>query len=190
MFDADCDLAAVVYAPDEDPDEVLRSFVRGLQEQGRRVVGMIQEGRHCTGGPVLAGTFIHDGRRIRLDQDLGSCAQSCRLDPAQLMAAGVEIAAAIAPDTDLLVVNRFGKLEEHGRGLGFLIEQALEADIPVVVAVAQGRFSEWIRYAAGMSVRLPCDVGSLLAWWRARSSDAGARAADMAARDSICALVK
>ena len=50
-----------------------------------------------------------------------------------------------------------------------MIERALDADIPVVIAVSSASFADWIKFADGMSVKLRCDRASLDAWWRAVS---------------------
>jgi len=63
--------------------------------------------------------------------------------------------------------------EREGKGLSHLIERALSADIPVVIAVPSHRFAEWIKFADGMSVKLRCDRGSLDAWWCAVSACSG-----------------
>jgi hypothetical protein len=47
-----------------------------------------------------------------------------------------------------------------------LIDFALEADIPVLIAVPERRFSDWIRFSDGMNVRLPCRREALDLWWR------------------------
>ena len=43
---------------------------------------------------------------------------------------------------------------------------ALDADIPVVIAVASEHFADWIKFAGGMSVKLACDRSALDQWWR------------------------
>ena len=43
--------------------------------------------------------------------------------------------SAIEQGADLVIVNRFGRQEREGKGLSYLIERALSADIPVVIAV-------------------------------------------------------
>ncbi len=53
-----------------------------------------------------------------------------------------------------------------GKGLGFVIERALDADIPIVIAVSRQSFADWIKFAGGMSVKLACDRHALDAWWR------------------------
>jgi uncharacterized protein DUF2478 len=78
---------------------------------------------------------------------------------------GARYADALAAGADLLIVNRFGKRERDGKGLGYLVERTLDADIPVVIAVSSHRFAEWVRFAGGMSVKLRCDRAALEAWW-------------------------
>jgi hypothetical protein len=84
-----------------------------------------------------------------------------------LLAAGTQVADAIDAGADLVVINRFGKQERDGKGLAYLIERALSGDIPVVIAVPSHRRAEWIAFAEGMSVELPCNRESLDAWWAA-----------------------
>ena len=168
MFDAQCDLAALVYDEEQDPDAILRDFASDLNGNGYRAVGLVQTGHHCVDAN-LSATLVHTGEELHLFQDLGSCSAACRLDVGQLLDAGQQIADAIDAGADLLIVNRFGRQEREGKGLSFLVERALSADIPVVIAVPAHRFTDWIKFADGMSVKLRCDRASLDAWWRAVS---------------------
>ena len=68
-----------------------------------------------------------------------------------------------------MIVNRFGRQEYEGKGLSHLVERALSADIPVVIAVPSHRFADWIRFADGISVK-GCNRKALEAWWRAVSA--------------------
>ena len=45
MFDAQCDLAALVYDEHDDPDAILRDFANELNARGFRAVGMVQAGQ-------------------------------------------------------------------------------------------------------------------------------------------------
>src|ERR1700749_2805989 len=51
MFDSQCDLAALVYERDQDPDQILREFASDLKADGYRAVGLVQLGHHCTDTP-------------------------------------------------------------------------------------------------------------------------------------------
>jgi hypothetical protein len=181
MFDSQCDLAALVYEPHQDPDELLRGFASDLNSRGYRAVGLVQLGHRCVDSPKLAAVLVHTGEELSLLQNLGPCATGCRLDVGQLLDAGAQVAGAIEQGADLVIVNRFGRQEREGKGLSYLIERALSADIPVVIAVPSHRFADWIRFADGMSVKLACDRRSLQSWWRAVS----ARTASPTRRDHI-----
>lgn len=87
--------------------------------------------------------------------------------------AEMDIAAAIDRGADLVIVNRFGRQECAGKGLSRLIEHALSADIPVVIAVPSHRFADWIKFADGMSVKLPCQRSALDTWWSGISNRMG-----------------
>jgi nucleoside-triphosphatase THEP1 len=168
MFDAQCDLAALVYEPHQDPDAVLRSFASDLIARGHRVIGMVQAGQ-CADSS-LSAVLLHNGEKLLLAQDFDPAVQGCRLDLARLQNAGTRIADALAHGADLVIINRFGKRESDGKGLSYLIERALDADIPVLIAVGKDHFADWIKFAGGMSVKLSCDRGALDAWWQVVSA--------------------
>jgi hypothetical protein len=176
MFDSQCDLAALVYQQDEDPDQVLRDFASDLSGYGYRTVGLVQTGHHCVDAPTLSAMLLHTGKELQLYQDLGTCAAGCRLDVGQLLDAGNQVASAIDQGADLVIINRFGRQEREGKGLCYLIERALSADIPVVIAVPSYRFADWIKFADGMSVKLGCNRPALDAWWNAISARSSALA--------------
>ena len=163
MFDAQCDLAALVYGPDQDPDAVLRGFAADLGARGLRAVGMVQAGQ-CADSS-LSAVLLPSGEALLLAQDFDPAAKGCRLDLARLQNAGERIAEAMGQGADVVIINRFGKRERDGKGLGYLIERALDADIPVVIAVASERFNVWVKFAGGMTVKLACDRPALDQWW-------------------------
>lgn len=188
MFDSQCDLAALVYEQNQDPDEVLRAFASDLKARGYRVAGLVQTGHHCTDAPRLSAMLVHSGEELQLFQDLGTCATGCRLDVGRLLDAATRVASAIDRGADLVIVNRFGRQEREGKGLSFLVERALSADIPVVIAVPGHRFADWVRFADGMSVKLRCDRETLDAWWNAVSlRNAGFRRRD---HHTVCEVFK
>ena len=131
--------------------------------------------------------LVHTGEELQLFQNLGTCSAGCRLDVGQLLDAGAQVATAIDQGADLVIVNRFGRQECEGKGLSYLVERALSADIPVVIAVPSHRFADWIRFADGMSVKLYCDRASLRAWWDA----VAARSSSFIERNqTVCEVLK
>jgi len=87
MFDSQCDLAALVYERDQDPDQVLRDFASELNSNGFHAVGLVQFGHHCVDAPNLSAMLLHTGEELPLLQNFGACATGCRLDVGQLSAA-------------------------------------------------------------------------------------------------------
>src|SRR5271170_7463219 len=165
MFDSLCGLTALVYEMDQNPDEILLEFASDLNARGYHAIGLVQLGHYCVDAPKLSARLVHTGEELQLFQNLGACSTGRWLDVGQLLNAGAQVAQAIDQGADIVIVNRFGRQECEGKGLSFLVERALSADIPVVIAVPSRRFGDWIRFANGMSVKLRCDREALNAWW-------------------------
>ena len=134
-------------------------------------MGVVQLGRSCRAeSPRLGVVMLPDGEVVRLaSQDFASQpaahVSGCRLDPDRLASLATRLAAAIEAGADLVIINRFGRSEAEGKGLIDLIPQALDADIPVLIAVPEQRFAAWIRFSEGMNVRLACRREALDRWW-------------------------
>jgi len=165
-IDRECDIAAVVYARGDDPDALLRSFATDVASSGCRVVGFHQDGHcHATNGMRL--TLLPAGRAVPISQELGPGSSSCSLDAAQLDCACSELRRYLTSSgAELVVLNRFGKLEEAGRGLRAEIIAAVLAEIPLIIAVSEHRFDAWNRFVGGMSVKLACRRDHVDRWWR------------------------
>jgi Protein of unknown function (DUF2478) len=182
-FDAQCDLAALVYGRWDEPDRLLREFVQDLTLGGYRVVGLIQT---RLGDGAAAVTVLPTGETIPLAPGPDTLSRSSR--PCDLAGAAARMDALIRSGADLVIINRFGKLEAEGKGLIDEIVRALRIDIPVVVAVPEFRFAEWLSFCSGMGVKLPCRTESLQSWWSAMI--VGDPLAAQQRRVCVCELVK
>ncbi len=179
MFPAKGDIAALVYDERQDPDAILREFAADLKATGSRAVGMVQAGQ-CADSS-LSAVLLHSGEILPLAQDFDPTARGCRLDIARLQNAGERIAEALEQGADVVIINRFGKRERDGKGLGYLIDRAFKSNLPVVIAVSRERFAEWAKFAEGMDVKLVSDRDALDAWWRsARMRSQGLKSAAQA----------
>jgi nucleoside-triphosphatase THEP1 len=137
-----------------------------------RIIGLIEEpsaeGDTCTPGTLVS---IDDGRRFAIGQDLGCGAEGCTLDSAAVVEAGHWLTerimqSLIAPEQcDLLIINKFGKLEaESGGGLTAPLTAAVDLEIPVLLVVP-ARFREaWADFAGDMADTLIPDLASIEAW--------------------------
>jgi len=166
-FDAQCDLAAVVYGADDDPDRQIIDFADDLGRSGRRVVGVVQVGRSCQSeNPVLGVVMLPRGEVVPLVGEGQRWGTGCRLETERLAGVAKRLASVIAEGPDLVIINRFGRTEAAGSGLTDLITCAVDADIPVLVAVPECRFPAWIKFSDGMNVRLACRREALDRWWQ------------------------
>jgi hypothetical protein len=188
-FDAQCDVAAVVYEAGDDPDGLLIDFADHLRRGGLRPVGVVQAGRSCRADSPRHGVIVlPGGDTVCLVGDPGGCDAGCRLDAGRLADLAKRLAAAIEEGADLVIINRFGSSEAAGGGMIDLIVQALHADMPVLIAVPERRFLDWIRFSGGMNVRLACRRDALDRWWRSVAQPAARRWPDPA--DTFCELAK
>jgi hypothetical protein len=170
-FDTQCDLAAVVYGPDDDPDRLFIDFADDLSRSGRRPVGVVQVGRTCRSKDPGLGVAILPGSDVvplvgDLAGDLPARTTGCRLDASRLAGVAARVAGAIAGGSDLVIISRFGRMEAAGGGLSGVITCAVDAGIPVLIAVTEHRFAALVKFAAGMNVRLACRRDALDRWWR------------------------
>jgi hypothetical protein len=164
-WDSETDVGALVYGEGDDPDVLLRLFARRRAAQGRRVVGLIQHripgtwGRRRDAGfqrlapdAVLASEFEITGPNLR------------NYDPIDEVAAALETDLARGPD--VLIVNRFGRLECRGQGMFPLLVRTSLAGIPALVPVPADHFDRWLEMGGGLAVRLPPNSFALEHWWR------------------------
>jgi Protein of unknown function (DUF2478) len=108
-FDAQCDVAAVVYGAGDDPDRLLIEFTDDLRRAGLRPVGVVQAGRSCQAeNPRLAVVVLPGGEAVCLVTDPSASAAGCHLDAGRLAEPERRLAAAIEEGADLVVINRLG----------------------------------------------------------------------------------
>jgi nucleoside-triphosphatase THEP1 len=146
-------------------DAVLAKVVDLLAVQGLRLAGTVQanterpDRAHCD----MDVQVLPDGPSFRISQDLGAHAKGCRLDPGALeqavMAVGARLEAA-----EVLVINKFGKLEAEGRGFCSLIAEALAREMTVLVGVNGLNRAAFEAFAGGMAVCVGNDPEAICRW--------------------------
>lgn len=148
-------------------DQTLNAVVSRLSGRGLCLLGVTQEPihdgeRHRCDMDLIE---IANGARLSISQNLGAGSTGCRLDPCAVEAvAGRVMAAVDRARADLLVVNRFGKLEAMGRGFHPVIVAALERGVPVVVGVNDLNRPAFDAFAEGLAVELPDEAEPVLKW--------------------------
>ncbi len=106
--------------------------------------------------------------------------------------------SARATKPDLLVVNRFGRLESEGGGMLAEIGHAFADGLALIVWVPERFRDAWNAFAAGLDAKLPPNREAIEQWWgggRSRPSqspptDGVASSASARARSSCVLTLK
>ena len=155
--------------------DLLRRFVAGL-ERDVRLAGVIEDPAPAAEGPCSGGDLrsLGDGRRFPLMQDLGPGAVACRLDAGGVVSAAEAVQQGIAAGCDLVILNKFGKIEAERSGLAPAFASAIDAGLPILTSVSPKFAEAWDRFATPLYIVLPPDAEALDAWWRGVRAGAGA----------------
>lgn len=149
-------------------NHLLADTAATLEAQGLRLAGAVQQNldRGADQPCDMDLRILGDGAVIRISQNLGVDAESCRLDSGALAQAVARAEAVLAQGADLVIVNKFGKQECFGRGFRDFIATALAQGIPVLVSVPPEQLAGFHAFAAGLAE--PVAEAAVLDWCRAR----------------------
>ena len=143
-------------------DACVTAAVRQMQAAGVRLWGTFALETDDPACDMLL-QVLPDGPVIRINQNLGQQAKGCRLDGDALEQAVMQVAERGA-GAQVLVVNKFGKLEAAGRGYVPLIVQALDLGMPVLVGVSALNLPDLLAFTGEMATPLPEDPDAISAW--------------------------
>ncbi len=150
-----------------DTDLLLARVAEVLRKDGYQTCGTVQTNRTRANGPCdMDVTVLPDGPVLRISQHLGRASKGCRLDPSALEKAVGLVAAQLGAQTDLLIINKFGKHEAEGRGFRDVIAEAIAQDIPVLIGVNALNLEAFSEFTGSVGAELTPDTASLLHWCR------------------------
>ena len=149
-------------------DLLLGDIAATLAAEGLRLAGAVQvnqdRGADCSCDMDLT-VLGCDGPVVRISQSLGAGSQGCRVDGGALAVAAGRAAKVLDRGADLVIVNKFGRIEAMGGGFRDLIAQALADGIPVIVAVAPRFRAAFDDFAGDLAQAVEPDAA--LGWCRA-----------------------
>ena len=152
-------ITAITYGDGLRITPILDRIASHLATEGFRLAGLIQ--REATrAGRSRCDMLLEDlasSESFPISQDRGEDARGCRLDVQALLNAIAQTRTMLPSQPDLLIVNKFGKTECEGGGCRPLIAEALEHDVPVLVAVPWGNLEVWRRFAGDLAVEFRID---------------------------------
>ena len=159
---------AVVYDDGLFGDALIAQCAADLVASGYRLGGVVQSNTPRL-GRRRCDMYVKDllgGDEIKISLDRGNEARGCRLDPDAFARIDAWIERAVLERVDLLIINKFGKEEAHGRGLRPVIAEALIAEIPLVIGASTQNLCDFLTFVEHSATRLRPDVEAITAWCR------------------------
>jgi len=145
---------------------LLAEMVAEWRAGGARIAGVTAEGHGLPGRTCGAGFLreIASGKARTIYLDAPSSSTSCHLDAAGVADAGRAIVEEI-PTSDLVILNKFGKLEAMGAGLAAAFAAAIAVDKPLLTTVSEKHRNGWSSFAPG-AIFLTAEKSALQDWWQ------------------------
>lgn len=159
-------VAAIVYADEVYPDAVFKTLVKRCRALGLTLAGVLQH-QAFVGGDRRCDVILEDlatGHRTALFENRGAGARGCRLDEAALAEATARVEGSLEHEPQLLVLNKFGKVECEGGGLRDLIASAIDREIPVIIGVPERNLGAWRSFAGEFAVELTDATDEVEQW--------------------------
>lgn len=153
-------VTAIVYASGSRIDGVLAGIAGHLAAQGYSLGGLVQIGKPRA-GRSRCDMILEDlgsGEQVEISEDRGPLARGCMLAVPQLVYAMQLATRSLERPCDLLIVNKFGKTEAEGGGFRTLIVEAMNRDIPILIAVPAANLESWRHFAAGFAIEVPVEA--------------------------------
>jgi nucleoside-triphosphatase THEP1 len=153
-------IIAIVYGEGARIAPTLDRVAGHLAANGLRLAGFVQHDLEHDGRSRCDMILVDlsTSETVVISQDRGEGARGCRLDVESLLTAVMRTRVALATKPDLVIVNKFGKTECEGGGCRSLIVDAIDHDVPVLVAVPLGNLECWRRFAGDLATEYNLDA--------------------------------
>lgn len=159
-------ITALIYTDSEAADRLLRQTALDLLAKGHVLAGLVQH-NHTLPGHSRCDMYLEDlatGEHVPISQDRGPHARGCMLDVGQLLAATQAVRQSLGRQTDLVILNKFGKVEGEGGGLRALIAEVIEAGVPLLIAVPWRNIDSWRNFAGLLSEEVMMEAAAPISY--------------------------
>lgn len=159
-------ILAVLYSDGLAADKFLAEWGYSLRSAGLTVAGLVQLNTFVRnpGKCDMAVEELFSGTVLQLSEDRGPEARGCRLDRNILAEASALLLNALDEKPDILVLNKFGKIEAEGAGLRDVLAKAVELEVPIIVGVPFRNVDQWRIFAGDMAEECPIDSTRIRRW--------------------------
>ena len=153
-------LTALVYDDGFAIGAVFQAIAANARQKGLRLGGVIETpvapsalGRRCD----MVLLDLASGQKIKISEERGALARGCRLDLDGLARTCALVMSGL-PQSDLILLNKFGKTEAEGGGFRCVISDALALEIPVIIGVPRRNLAAWRDYADDFAIEIEASV--------------------------------
>ena len=153
-------ILAIVYSDGLAADRLISELGYKMRNAGIAVAGIVQHNRFTRDRTKcdMEVEELSSGTVLKLSEDRGKEARGCRLDRSALSEAASLLSSSIASGPELVILNKFGKIEAEGQGLRDALAQAVQLGAPVIVGVPYRNVEQWRIFAEGLAEE--CSIGS------------------------------
>jgi len=156
--------AGAVVLPDKDNGQPLLATLRShLSQQGFRISGLLQEGDRSQDRSGICLRDLESGKSLGIMQPI-TVEGCCTVDPQAMADASMVLRRCLQDRPDLVLINKFGRLELDGQGLADEMMALLADEIPLLTTVSQNKLEHWLDFTGGMTCLLPGDATALRRW--------------------------
>jgi nucleoside-triphosphatase THEP1 len=163
--------AAAVYTPQTKDRQALSKFAGMLKSSNIKVGGVLQEALFDNEGNIcgIDAVDVSSGQRIPISRPATNPGD-CGLDISALTQTTGIIRQAISDRCGLIVVEKFGEMEQKGKGLIDEIMQTIVEEIPLLIAVSEAALPVWQETSGELGRVLPFELQAFEKWWQEVSS--------------------
>ena len=147
-------------------DRLFSTLAQDFSDAGYGVRGVVQSNEERPGDHPcdMDIKVLPEGPELRISQALGKGSRGCRLDPSVLEQAGMSVLHSLDADADLLLINKYGKHEAHGRGLCDAIVKAVEMELPVLCGLNDLNRQAFMDFTGDLAEQLQPESKLLKSW--------------------------
>lgn len=159
-------ILAIVYSDGHAADRFISDLGYRVRDAGIAVAGIVQHNKFIRDRTRcdMEVEELASGIVLQLSEDRGKEARGCRLDRGALSEAALLISGSFQDQPELVILNKFGKLEAEGRGLRDTLSDAVQLGVPVVVGVPYRNLEQWRAFAEGLAEECPIGSPRLQEW--------------------------
>lgn len=159
-------ILAIVYSDGLAADRLISDLGYKVRDAGIAVAGLVQHNQFIRDRTKcdMEVEELASGIILKISEDRGKEARGCRLDRGALSDAAGLLSASIENGAELVIINKFGKLEAEGRGLRDTLADAVQLGMAIIVGVPYRNIEQWRAFAGGLAEECPIGSSRLHEW--------------------------